>query len=595
MNKTTQTSSFTASVALYKRLFKYLRGYFKIFIVSMISLSLAASTEPLVAMLTKPLVDEGFVQKNPAAMYWVPLAIIGLFLLRGVTGFINEYTGSYLSNHLVQSLRQELFAKLLALPTAFYDDHTSGRVVSRITNDVTQITAAGFNVITVTIKDGVTVIGLLGVLLYIDWQLTTITLLVLPVVTICVRFVSKRLRGLSRKNQQLMGELTQVLSESIDCSKVVKIYGGQKYEETRFKQAAISIRHNNVKQTSTSSMSTGVTQLIIACALAVILYFAMQRASQNNFTAGDFLAFLTAMLALFSPIKRITSITQSLQLGLAAAESVFGFLDETSEPDDGTKLLEDTQGNIQFHQVSFRYPAASTNSIDNISLTIPSGKTVALVGFSGSGKTTLTNLIPRFYLPTDGYISIDGTPINEFQLKSLREKMALVSQEVVLFNDTVAANIAYGKFGATEEEIKAAAIAANALEFINTMPEGFNTLIGENGVRLSGGQRQRLAIARALLKNAPILILDEATSALDTQSERLVQAALDNLMQNRTTLVVAHRLSTIENADMIVVMHQGQIIEQGTHQELLALDGRYASLHKMQFKESKSTLEEPSP
>ncbi len=577
-----------SSWALYKRLFGYLRQYYKVFLVSTVAMTIAAATEPLFALLMKPLIDGGFVEKNSTIMNLIPLAIIGLFLLRGLTSFINDYTSTYLSGHLVQTLRKELFNKLLTLPTTYYDNNATGRAISRITNDVGQITVAGFNVITVVIKDGVTAIGLMALLLYIDWQLTLITLVVLPGVALCVRFVAKRLRGLSRRSQMLMGQLTQILSESIDCAKIVKIYGGQRFESTRFDQASNDIRRNQIKQNSTSSLNTGITQLIIAMALALILYLATQRAQSSNFTAGNFMSFLTAMLLLFAPIKRITGISQSLQTGLAAAESVFGFLDEKSEADNGTIELSRTTGNIQFHQVSFRYEGANVNAINNMNLTIPAGKTVALVGFSGSGKTTVTSLIPRFYLPTSGHISLDNIPIDDYTLGSLRAQMALVSQEVVLFNDTVATNIRYAKPEASFEEIVAAAKAANALEFIEAMPEQFDTLIGENGVKLSGGQRQRLAIARALLKNAPILILDEATSALDTQSERLVQTALDNLMQNRTTLVVAHRLSTIENADLILVMEQGQVVEEGTHEQLIRLEGRYALLHKMQFKEKET-------
>lgn len=583
-----------SSWALYMRLFGYLKKYYKVFLISIVSMTIAAATEPLFASLMKPLIDEGFVEKNSQVMGYIPFAIIGLFLLRGITSFINDYTSTYLSGHLVQTLRKELFAKMLTLPTTYYDNNATGRMISRITNDATKITAAGFNVITVTIKDGVTAVGLLILLFYTDWQLTLITLVVLPGVAICVRFVAKRLRKLSRKDQQLMGQLTQVLGESVDCAKVVKIYGGQNVEWKHFDKASNDIRRNQIKQTSTSSLNTGITQLIIAMALALILYLAAQRAQSNNFTAGNFMSFLTAMLLLFAPIKRITGISQSLQTGLAAVESVFGFLDEKSEPDNGTIELTKVDGDIKFHDVSFQYEGAQVNAIDHLNLTIPFGKTVALVGFSGSGKTTVTSLIPRFYLPTSGYISLGGKAIDEFTLSSLRSQMALVSQEVVLFNDTVAANIRYAKPEATDLEVIEAAKSANAFEFIENMPKKFETLVGENGVKLSGGQRQRLAIARALLKNAPILILDEATSALDTQSERLVQSALENLMKNRTTLVVAHRLSTIEGSDLILVMESGKVVEKGTHEELIKIDGRYATLHKMQFKETQKRIEDES-
>ena len=574
-------------LALYKRLLVYLRGYWKVFALSLVTMSIAAATEPAFVSLMKPLVDGGFVDKDPNTMVWVPLAIIGLFLLRGVTSFINDYSTSWLSGHLVQRLRQEMFARLVRLPVNYYDDHQSGRMLSRITYEVGQVTEAGFNIITVTVKDGITVIGLFGLLFYTDWSLTLICLLVFPTVTVCVKYVAKRLRHLSQQNQLHMAQMTQVLSESIDCQRMVKIYGGETYEANRFDKAARAIRHNEVKQSATSSLNTGVTQLIIACALSAVLYFAALRARQNAITAGDFMAFLTGMLMLFAPIKRITNISRSLQRGLAAAESVFTFLDESPEPDNGKHQLTTTKGALVFDRVRFRYPHAERDALCDLSLSVRPGETVALVGASGSGKTTLASLIPRFYLPNAGMITLDGIPLNDITLASLRQQISLVSQDVVLFNDTVGANIAYGRLGEVgEEEIIAAARAANALEFIEAMPEGFETLIGENGVRLSGGQRQRLAIARALLKNAPILILDEATSALDTQSERLVQAALDKLMQNRTTVVIAHRLSTIENADRIMVMHQGKIVETGTHQELIGADGQYAHLHRLQFKET---------
>ncbi len=577
------------SLALYKRVMGYLRPHWKVFLLSIMTMTIAAATEPLFARLMKPLIDGGFVDRDPAAIIWTPLAIVGLFLLRGVASFINEYASSWLSGKLVQQLREEMFDRMLRLPVNYYDQHPSGRILSRIAFDVSQVSEAGFNVITVTVKDGVTVVGLLALLLYTDWKLTLICLAVMPVVAWCVRFVSRRLRGLSRKNQHDMAQLTQVLNESIDCQRIVKIYGGQGYEAGRFATSAAAIRHNLIKERSTSAASTGVTQLIIACSLAVILYYAGVQAQAGHFSAGDFMSFLTAMLMLFAPIKRITSISQTIQKGLAAAESVFAFLDETKEDDNGKRQLGRPQGALVFERVSFGYPGAERIALDDINLSVAAGETVALVGSSGSGKTTLTSLIPRFYDPDGGRILIDGVDLREFSLASLRSQIALVSQEVVLFNDTVAANIAYGRIGEVSlEEIREAARAANALEFIEAMPQGFDTLIGENGTRLSGGQRQRLAIARAILKNAPILILDEATSALDTQSERLVQSALEQLMKNRTTLVVAHRLSTIENADRILVLGEGRVIEVGKHDTLLKRDGVYAQLHRLQFHVSPS-------
>ena len=570
--------------ALYRRIFQYLRNYWALFTVSIVSMALAAATEPAFVALLKPLVDQGFVGKNAEAMQWIPFAIIGLFLLRGVTSYINEYATAQLSGQLVLRMRSELFDKLLNLPMEYFADNQSGRMISRITNDVNQISNAGFNIITVSVKDGVTIIGLLGWLFYTDWQLTLITFVLLPVVAVSVRYVSKRLRSLSRRNQQYMGEMTQVLSESVHAAKVVKIYGGQEQEQKRFSESIHNVLVNNVKKSVTSSLNTGITQLIIAVALSAILYFAAERARSDSFTAGDFMSYLSAMLMLFAPFKRITNMSQTLQQGLASAESVFGFLDEASEPETGHKTLAPLKQAITLEDVVFRYPSAERNAINHLNLTIEAGKIVALVGASGCGKTTLANMLSRFLIADTGRIAYDGVDINDLDLKSLRSQIALVSQDVVLFNGTIMDNIAYGELSHhSREDVERAAKMANAWQFIEKLPQGLDTLIGENGTKLSGGQRQRIAIARALLKNAPILILDEATSALDNESERLVQAALEQLMQARTTIVIAHRLSTIEQADLIVVMDNGQVVEQGTHSELIQKQGRYAHLHSAQL------------
>ena len=574
---------------LYRRLAVYLKGYWKVFTVAIVAMLVVAATMPLFGYLLKPLINEGFVDKNMQRMSWLPLAIVALFIVRGVFNFINEYCTSYLSSHLVQSMRQEMFAKLMKLPSSYFSSHASGRVMSRVLNDANQIADAGFNVITVLAKDGVSVIGLLGLLMYLNWRLTLITFIILPVVMVSVRLVSKRLRRLSHGNQQQMGQMTQVLNESIDGARVIKVYGGQKRETARFENSAAGVRRNNVKQAAASSLGTSVTQIMASVALAAIMYTAAFEAKNEGFSAGDFMSFLSSMIMMFDPIKRMTGVMQSLQRGLAAAESVFGFLDEPEEADGGTQHLSGKPGKIEFVNVVHRYDDAERNSLNGINLAVPQGGVIALVGASGCGKTTLANLIPRFFNPTEGEVRIGGTDIREYTLESLREQMALVSQDVVLFNDTVAGNIAYGQLGkVSEAEIIQAAKAANAWSFIQAMPKGLATEVGENGLKLSGGQRQRIAIARALLKNAPILILDEATSALDNESERLVQAALENLMQNRTTIVIAHRLSTIEKADNIVVMHEGRIVEQGTHTDLLAKGGRYADLHNLQFDDTPS-------
>lgn len=578
-------SSQTASWTLYKRLLGYLKPQWPMFLLALLSMMLAAATEPAFAYLMKPLIDDGFVGKSAAALYQLPLLIIGLFLLRGTASYINEYLTSRLSMDLVARLRCEMFDRLIRLPSSYFAHNNSGRLISRVGYDADNIAQAGFNVITVVVKDSVILIGLVIQLLWLDWQLTLVCLAVMPVVALVIRVVSKRLRRLSSHSQEMVGQMNQVVSEAVEGNRVIKVYQGEHYEAGRFAATANELARTNVKQTATSAVNTAVTQFLIAFALAVIIFFAMQRAQRNDFTAGSFMAFMTAMMMLLPSVKRITSVAQLLQRGLAAAESVFSFLDEQPEPDAGRQRLPAVRGELTFRQLSFAYPGAERQALDRINLQIPAGKTVALVGSSGSGKTTLANLVPRFYLPDSGEITLDGVDLNALPLAHLREQLALVSQDVVLFNDSVAANIAYGRQDVDRERIIDAARAANALEFIEAMPNGFDTLIGENGTRLSGGQRQRLAIARAILKNAPILILDEATSALDTQSERLVQTALDNLMKSRTTLVIAHRLSTIENADSIVVMQHGRIVEQGTHQQLLAAAGAYAQLHRLQFKE----------
>jgi len=507
--------------------------------------------------------------------------VMAVFLIRAIASYINETTSTWLSATVVEKLRNIMFDRLLKLPVQYYDDNNSGRIISRIVFDVTQITEAGFNIITVTVRDGVTIIGLLALLFYTDWQLTLFCFATLPFVLVLVRVLAHRLRKLTANNQQQYGAMTQIITEAVSGQKIVKLFAGSSYETGRFAESVEIIKANNVKQTATSSLNSGLSQFLVACALAMILYFAASKSKSSNFTAGDFVSFITAITFIFAPMKRITNVTQSLQRGLSAAESVFNFLDNHEEYNNGKHLLSEFKQEIKFSNVNFRYPTSKSNVLENINLTIGRGETIALVGSSGSGKTTMANLIPRFYLVKDGAISIDGINLVDYELTSLRKQMALVSQEIVLFNDTVYNNIAYGldSKNLTEEAVINAAKLANALEFIEQLPQKFATLIGENGMRLSGGQKQRLAIARAILKNAPILILDEATSALDNQSEKLVQQAIDRLMSDRTTIVIAHRLSTVINADKIIVMQNGKIVEVGKHEDLLAQNGIYTQLY----------------
>lgn len=577
-------SSPHSKLRLYRRLSSYLTGYWSLFFITIFAMIVVAATGPIFTWLLKPLIDEGFVVKNIHAMRWIPWAIIGIFALRGIANFINEYTSSYLSSHLVKTIRLEMFHKLVTLPASFFHNNGQGRTISRIISDANQISEAGFNVITILAKDGVTVLALLSLLLYLNWQLTIITIIVLPIIGLCMRWVSKRLRKLAHSNQEYVGKMTQTLSESIDGIKIVKVYNGQDYEKQRFENSAHLIQKNLITQSIASALNTGLTQLLFSITLALILYFSALKAAQNTFSTGDFVTFLSSMIMMFDPIKRMTNIVNSLQRGFAAAESVFSFLDEKEETDHGTLTLSKQPGDIIFDHVHFQYPDHPNSILNQFNLTIPQGKITALVGESGCGKTTLIHLILRFFDINSGSIQIDGIDTRQYTLQSLRSRTALVSQDIVLFNDTIARNIAYGcSKHVPESEIIQAAKAANAWSFIEKLPKGIHTHIGENGLKLSGGQRQRLAIARALLKDAPILILDEATSALDTESERLVQSALENLMIGRTTIIVAHRLSTIEKADKIVVMHQGKIVEQGQHQQLLNQKSRYADLYALQF------------
>jgi subfamily B ATP-binding cassette protein MsbA len=563
---------------------RYVVPHWKAFLVSVVCIAIVAATEPALPALMKPMLDGGFVGKDKTLIHLIPILIILLFLVRGSANFIGSYAINWVGNKLVMDLRMDMFGKLIRLPTSYFDDHVSGNLISKLIFDVTQVTLAATNVVLISVKDTLTIFGLLGWLFYLNWELTFLSLVMAPLIIIVIKTISKRLRQTSRDTQHAMGEITQVLEEGIECNPVVKLYGGQEYEMKRFHESANRVRRFNMKQSAAAAANVPIVQMIAAISLAVIVYIATLQSSTDKTTVGGFVSFIMAMLMLTAPMKRITGMSEYLQKGLAAAESIFGLIDEEAEPDTGKTVLHDAKGEIEFLEVTFRYAEDAKPALDHFSLKIPAGETLALVGASGSGKTTLANLIPRFYHPTKGKILLDGHDIEEITLESLRDNIAFVSQQVVLFNDTVAANIAYGKMGgASREEIESAAKAAHALEFIREMPQGMDTLIGENGVKLSGGQRQRLGIARALLKDAPVLILDEATSALDSESEKHVQAALETLMKNRTTIVIAHRLSTIEKADRIVVMQKGRIMEVGRHRELLESNGIYANLYRIQY------------
>ncbi|WIM05068.1 MAG: lipid A export permease/ATP-binding protein MsbA [Candidatus Nitricoxidivorans perseverans] len=572
---------------LYLRLLGYVRPYWRTFALAVMGLALMAATEPLFPALLKPLLDKGFAGKPREDLYLVPLAIVAIFLVRGIFGYVATYCMSWVSNRVIADLRDALFARIVRLPTAYLEVHPSSRLMTRVIYDVAGVAGATTTALTTLIKDSLTVVGLLSWLLWLNWRLTLVMAVVGPLAALVVRAFSSRLRASNRAGQRGMAVMTQALQETIDGHKLVKVYGGEAQEIARFGRVNNDLRRQAMRQTIAAAATVPIIQLLAAIALAVVVYIALLQSSAAQTSVGGFVSFITAMLMLLSPMKRLADVNNPLQQGLISAESVFAFLDEPGEEDHGTAALGRATGRIEFRQVSFRYASAARDALSRINLVVEPGQTVALVGASGGGKTTLANLLPRFHRPTEGGILIDGTDIGTATLASLRANIALVSQDVVLFDDTVAANIAYGQTGnVSRAAVEAAARAAHAHDFIAALPQGYDTLIGENGTRLSGGQRQRLAIARALLKNAPILILDEATSALDTESERHVQAALEALMQGRTTLVIAHRLSTIEHADRIVVLDRGRIVESGRHAELLAKNGAYAHLYRLQFAES---------
>ncbi|WP_288355202.1 lipid A export permease/ATP-binding protein MsbA [uncultured Cycloclasticus sp.] len=581
MNKQTKKAPSSTSIKIYLRLLEYVWPYWKPFSVSLLGFLIFALTQPALAALMEYLVDS-LQAENRSEIYWVPLATICIVFFRGIGSFLGSYYIAKVANNVVHNLRCEIFNKYTALPNSYFDDQNSGHLLSRVTYNVSQVTSAATDAIKVVVREGLTIIGLLGYLLYMNWALSLIFLAIAPIIGLLVRYAGKRFKAISKRIQTSMGDITHVSSELINNYRVVRSFGGEDYEKKRFKEASFSNFKQAMKMVQTSAINTPVLQLIVACALALMIYLALLL--MTNSTPGEFVAYITAAGLIPKPIRQLSEVNAKIQKGIAGAETVFEVLDTEPEKDAGDYVANTVKGKIEVKSLNFKYPESSNMVLNNINIDIKPGMMVALVGKSGSGKTTLANLVPRFYTHQQGHILLDGVDVNQYTLKNLRQHISLVTQNVTLFNDSIANNIAYGALKNTSlEDIKKAAKDANAYDFIEQLPEGWETIVGENGVKLSGGQRQRIAIARALLKKAPILILDEATSALDTESERNIQTALDTAMKNRTTLVIAHRLSTIEKADLILVMENGEIIEQGNHHELVAKNGKYTQLHQTQF------------
>jgi len=567
---------------LYFRLLGYLKPYWIAFAISIVAMVLAALSEVALPVLIKPFLDGTFIDKDPVLMTWTPVFLVGIFLARGITGFVAQYMSSWVGNKMVFDLREQMFEKLLNLPLGYFHENSSGSHISKFTFDVAQVQYAATQVIIISVKDTLTVIGLLGYLVYLDWRLTCIALVMLPPIALVVKYFNRRLRWATRETQDAMGAVTEVVQESIDCSKVVKIYEGVGVEKNRFADVSNRLRRLLMKQTIAVAANVPIVQLIASVATAIVIFYILGQVRADATTIGGFVSYLAALLMLTAPIKRITGMMEHLQRGLAACESVFGLIDEPAERDSGTRELRSVQGRIVFDNVCFKYDKTDQFVLKNINLTIEPGESVAIVGASGSGKTTLVNLIPRFFAPSSGTVTVDGNDLSTLTLTSLRGQIALVSQEIALFNYSVADNVSYGAGEVQGEALDAALRDASATGFVDQLPGEQAFLVGEKGMKLSGGQRQRIAIARALYKDAPIVIMDEATSALDSESEKSIQGAFDALRAGRTTITIAHRLSTIEQADKIVVMDGGEIIEIGKHQELLSREGVYAKLHSLQ-------------
>lgn len=571
----------------YKRLWPYIKIYKAGIIVAVIALIINAAGDTLMLSMIKPLLDKsfgGFDSMDSGFLAMMPIYLVGLMIMRGASGFVSTYCLSWVSGNVVMSLRRQLFQHFMKMPVAFFDKEASGALLSRITYDSEQVASATSSALVSIVREGASIIGLMVLMFWNSWQLSAILIVIAPIVAISISIVSKRFRKISRSMQEAMGSVTSSAEQMLKGHKVVLSYGGQEVEKQRFDYVSNLMRRQSMKLVSAQAIANPVIQLIASSALVVVLILANTPSLRESLTPGTFAVVFGAMFGLMRPLKSLTNVTSQFQRGMAACHTLFDLMDLETEKDNGKHEVERVKGDVSVQNVTFTYPTKDTPALRNVSFELPAGKTIALVGRSGSGKSTIANLLTRFYDIDSGALRLDGVELNDYTLSNLRSQVAVVSQNVHLFNDTIANNIAYASGKTyTREDIERVAELAYAMDFIKDMEHGLDTIIGENGVSLSGGQRQRLAIARALLRNAPVLVLDEATSALDTESERAIQRALDELQKDRTVLVIAHRLSTIENADQILVVDDGEIIERGTHGELISHDGAYAQLHRIQF------------
>jgi len=566
----------------YRRLIGYLRPHRGMFLLGLLGAMLFSASMVSFTAFAKLFGDGTFENRDPRTIVWLPLALVALFLLRGLGDFTQTYSMGYVGRQIVKRLRDQIFRRMVELPVGYYDRNSSAMLLSRLTYNTEQIGQAATDSVTVTLRESLTILGSIVALFVINTRLTFIALTMGPLVAWLVTVINRKFRRYSRRIQDSMGDITRVAKETLEAPRVIKVYNAEDYQVGQFEAVNEHNRRSNMRLVLTKGLSNPVVQMVTAIGSGVVLSIAISDAINGRMTMGDLLAFLVALVNIAQPLRSLVGVSGPLQQGIAAGQSIFELLDEPGEPASGVHIAGRVRGDIEYDRVCFSYPAGQGAALREVTLKIAPGEMVAIVGRSGSGKSTLVNLLPRFYDVDSGALRIDGTDVREFELRSLREQVALVSQEVVLFNDSIRANIAFGR-PVTAAAVEEAAHAAHVLEFVRDLPAGLDTIVGDRGVLLSGGQRQRISIARALLKNAPILILDEATSALDTESERIIQAALEKLMHNRTTLVIAHRLSTVEKADRIAVMDGGRIVEIGTHAELIARQGQYASLHRMQF------------